>query len=184
MNKGYTNANPAADSRDDLQGLFAEGKLAMLIASDRLPAFVADKGAGIDAQAAPIPAGEEGTPFSVCSSDHVVVFRNETAPGQAARSEAVARFLTYLYAPENYAGWALAEGFLPAARSAALFCADKDASCGAWPELLENGRCLPSGLPGWNAVCEGLYSTMQLSLIGGDVQAALDSLQASVASGS
>ena len=40
---GYTNPNPATQTRYDLQDMFAAGKLAMVIAPNQLPTYVADK---------------------------------------------------------------------------------------------------------------------------------------------
>ena len=37
VNKGYTNPNPATQTRYDLQDMFAAGKLAMVIAPNQLP---------------------------------------------------------------------------------------------------------------------------------------------------
>ena len=49
VNKGFTNPNPATQTRYDLQDMFAAGKMAMLIAPNQLPTYVADKGGTIKA---------------------------------------------------------------------------------------------------------------------------------------
>ena len=42
--KGYTNPNPATQTRYDLQDMFGAGKLAMVIAPNSLPTYIADEG--------------------------------------------------------------------------------------------------------------------------------------------
>ena len=184
VDKGFTNPNPAIENASALEELFAAGKLAMLTSDDRLPARVSDLGGSIRVAAACIPAAEGKVGSSEGEMDRLVVFRDDAAPDGAARSEAIGKFLRFFYDPENYVDWAGMEGFLPAVRSASERFSPSDPFRGCWPELMERCRFLPIDKPGWDEVCAGLYSVVQLSLIGGDTQAALDALQASVTTGS
>lgn len=113
MNKGYTNPNPATQTRYDLQDMFAAGKLAMCIAPNSMPTYCADKGSTVNMATTAIPANEGKTSSSVGVMDRIMAFKDEAAPDQAARDEAIGKFLTFFYDPENYVGWVSMEGFLP-----------------------------------------------------------------------
>ncbi len=171
--KGFTNGNPAAETAEELRARFAEGTLAMLL-TDEEP----DSAIGA---AALIPAGEGGKACAVAGTSRLAVLRNGGTGEADARREAVGQFLLSYYDPGNYAERARLAGRLCASRSAAERLAALDPSGAARPGILENCRLLPTGRPGWDAVCAGLYSVEQLSLIGGDVQGALDALQGSLA---
>ena len=174
VNKALSNPNPAAESAEELCARFAEGKLAMLLTDGRLIS---------GALPALFPAAGEAPGAAVAEATRIAVFRDGSAPDQSARSEAVGKFLRFYYAPENYAGRARLAGLLPAAPDAAELLARGEASYAAWPEILPFCRLLPVGKPGWDAVSAGLYSIEQLSLLGGDIRAALDELQASLPGG-
>ncbi len=96
---GYTNPNPATQTRYDLQDMFAAGKLAMLIAPNQLPTYVADKGGEINMATAGLPANEGKTSSSVGVMDRVMAFKDEAAPDQEARNEAIGKFLKFFYDP-------------------------------------------------------------------------------------
>ena len=181
VNDGYTNPNPATQNRYDLQDMFAAGKLAMVIAPNQLPTYVADKGGEINMATAGLPANEGKTSSSVGVMDRVMAFKDDSAPDQAARNEAIGKFLKFFYDPENYVGWVSMEGFLPAVKSAveALFAADP--SFEAWLDVLGTCQFYPAAKAEWAQVRQGVTAVEQEALIGGDVQAGLDALQAEVA---
>ena len=61
-NKGFTNPNPATQTRYDLQDMFGAGKLAMVIAPNQLPSYLADKGYTVNFATAALPTNEGATP--------------------------------------------------------------------------------------------------------------------------
>ncbi len=180
VNKGFTNPNPATETIFDLQDMFAAGKLAMLLTGHRLPAYISEKGGSINMTAAGIPANEGKLGSSVGDMERIMVFRDGSAPDQAARSEAIGKFLKFFYDPENYVGRVGTEGFLPAVNSAVEALAVSDPSFGVWSDILGSCRFYPADKAEWPAVCQGITAVEQLALIGGDVRAGLDALQAEV----
>ena len=181
VNKGFTNPNPATETRYDLQDMFAAGKLAMLLTTNQLPTYVADKGGEINMNTAGIPANEGKTGSSVGVMDRVMAFKDDSAPDQAARNEAIGKFLKFFYDPENYVGWVSMEGFLPAVNSAVEALVASDPSFGAWLDVLGSCQFYPAAKAEWATVRQGVTTVEQNALIGGDVQAGLDALQAEVA---
>lgn len=181
VENGYTNPNPATETRYDLQDMFAAGKLAMLLTTNQLPTYVADKGGEINMATAGIPANEGKTASSVGVMDRVMAFKDEAAPDQEARNEAIGKFLEFFYRPENYVGWVSMEGFLPAVNSAVEALVEADPSFGAWLDVLGSCQFYPAAKAEWAQVRQGVTTVEQEALIGGDIQAGLDALQAEVA---
>ena len=180
VKKGFTNPNPATETRYDLQDMFAAGKLAMVIVPNQLPTYVADKGGEINMATAGIPAAEGKTSSSVGVMDRIMAFKDEAAPDQEARNEAIGKFLEFFYRPENYVGWVSMEGFLPAVNSAVEALVEADPSFEAWLDVLATCQFYPAAKAEWAQVRQGVTTVEQEALIGGDVQAGLDALQAAV----
>ena len=177
VEKGYTNPNPATQTRYDLQDMFAEGKLAMLIAPNQLPTYCADKDSDVEMATANIPANEGKASSSAGVMDRIMVFKNEAAADQEARDIAIGKFAEFFYNPENYVGWVSMEGFLPAVNSAVEALVEADPTFEAWLDVLGGCKFYPVSLGEWDQVKQGVIAAEQEALAGGDLQAALDALQ-------
>ena len=180
VNNGYTNPNPETQTRYDLQDMFAAGKLAMCIAPNSMPTYCADKGTTVTMATAALPANEGKSSSSVGVMDRVMAFKDESAPDQAARNEAIGKFLTFFYNPENYVGWVSMEGFLPAVNSAVGALVESDPSFSAWLDVLNSCQFYPTAKGEWDQVKQGVIAAEQNALTGADVRAELDALQASL----
>ena len=180
VKSGYTNPNPETQTRYDLQDMFAAGKLAMVIAPNQLPTYVADKGGNINMATANIPANEGKTSSSVGVMDRVMAFKDEAAPDQAARDEAIGKFAEFFYNPENYVGWVSMEGFLPAVNSAVGALVESDPSFEAWLDVLGGCKFYSTAKAEWDQVKQGVIAAEQAALTGASVQEGLDALQASL----
>ena len=180
-NKGYTNPNPATQTRYDLQDMFGAGKLAMVIAPNSLPTYIADKGyTGVNYAVADIPHNEGASSSSVGVMDRIMAFKDDTAPDQAARNEAIGKFLSFFYDPENYVGWVSMEDFLPAVNSAVEALVAANPSFEAWLNVLGGAQFYPTAKAEWIDVKQGVTNVEQSALTGGDVKALLDELQAKI----
>ncbi len=177
IENGYTNPNPATQTRYDLQDMFAAGKLAMVIAPNQLPTYVADKEGNINMATASIPANEGKSSSSVGVMDRVMAFRDDAFEDQDARNEAIGKFLSFFYDPENYVGWVSMEGFLPAVNSAVEALVESDASFAAWLDVLGSCQFYPTAKAEWDQVKQGVIAAEQNALTGSDIQAELDALQ-------
>ena len=177
---GFTNPNPATQTRYDLQDMFAAGKLAMVIAPNSLPTYVADKGGEINMATVGIPANEGKSSSSVGVMDRVMAFKDDTAEDQDARNEAIGKFLTFFYDPENYVGWVSMEGFLPAVNSAVEALVASDPSFEAWLDVLGSCQFYPTAKAEWDQVKQGVIAAEQSALTGADIQTELDALQESL----
>ena len=180
IKSGYTNSDPATQTRYDLQDMFAAGKLAMCIAPNSMPTYVADKGGTINMATAGIPANEGKTGSSVGVMDRIMAFKDDACEDQAARDEAIGKFAKFFYDPENYVGWVSMEGFLPAVNSAVAALVASDASFEAWLKVLDSCQFYPTAKAEWDAVKQGVIAAEQAALTGADIQAELDKLQTSL----
>ena len=181
-NKGYTNPNPATQTRYDLQDMFGAGKMAMVIGPNSIPTYIADKGyTDVNYGTAAIPHNEGATSSSVGVMDRIMAFRDDAYPDQAARNEAIGKFLTFFYAPENYVGWVTMEGFLPAVNSAVASMVEADPTFEAWLDVLNTAKFYPTTNPSWNDARVALIKAEQNALLGGNVAELLAEAQASFA---
>ena len=180
-NKGFTNPNPATQTRYDLQDMFGAGKLAMVIAPNSLPTYIADKGyTGVNYAVADIPHNEGASSSSVGVMDRIMAFKDDAAPDQAARNEAIGKFLSFFYDPENYVGWVSMEDFLPAVNSAVEALVAADPTFEAWLDVLGGAQFYPTAKAEWIDVKQGVTNVEQSALTGGDVKTLLDELQAKI----
>ncbi len=182
VNNGYTNPNPATQTRYDLEDMFAAGDMAMVIAPNDMPTYCAGKDSTVNLASAPIPANEGQIGSGVGVMDRVMAFKDETLSEEetAARDEAIGKFLEFFYRPENYVGWVSMEGFLPAVNSAVAALVDSDPSFEAWLSVLDSSKFYPTSLGEWDAVKQGVIKAEQNALTGADVRAELDALQADI----
>ena len=180
VENGYTNPNPATQTRYDLQDMFAAGKRAMISAPNQLPTYVEDKGGDINMVTVNIPAADGKESSSVGVMDRVMAFRDDEAEDQDARNEAIGKFLEFFYDPENYVGWVSMEGFLPAVNSAVEELVASDPSFEAWLDVLGGCRFYPTAKAEWDQVKQGVIAAEQNALTGSDIQEELDALQESL----
>ncbi len=181
VNKGYTNPNPATQTRYDLQDMFGAGKLAMVIAPNQLPSYLKDKDYNVNFATAALPVNEGAKPGATGVMDRVMAFKDDAYPDQAARNEAIGKFLSFFYAPENYVGWVSMEGFLPAVNSSVAALVESDPSFEAWLNVLDSCQFYPTALDNWDAIKQGVIKVEQEALTGGDVKTLLDDLQKEIA---
>ena len=181
VNKGFTNPNPATQTRYDLQDMFGAGKLAMVIAPNQLPSYLKDKDYTVNFATAALPVNEGAKPGATGVMDRVMAFKDDAYPDQAARNEAIGKFLSFFYAPENYVGWVSMEGFLPAVNSSVAALVESDPSFEAWLNVLDSCKFYPTALDNWDAIKQGVIDVEQQALTGGDVKTLLDDLQKEIA---
>lgn len=176
----YTNPNPATQTRYDLQDMLAAGKLAMMIGPNSIDKYVLDKGGEVNLATAALPANEGKTSSSAGVKDVMMAFRDDSAPDQAARNEAIGKFMTFFYDPENYVDWVSMEDFLPAVNSAVQALVEAKPSFAGWLDVLSSCKFYPSSKAEWAQVRQGVTTVEQSALTGADVRTELDKLQAEV----
>lgn len=174
---GYTNSDPANETRYDLQDMFGTGKVAMMIAPNSLPTYVKDGGNEVNYGMAPIP-NNNGTSVSAGVMDRFMCFDNEYSDEEL---EAIKTFFDYFYEDERYSAWVEMEGFLPATKTGGETLAAKDESMAEWIDIVGSCKFYPTAKTEWADVKQGVISAEQNALLGESVQEQLDNLQAEIA---
>lgn len=177
VNSGYTNSDPANDTRYDLQDMFGAGQIAMVIAPNSLPTYVADGGYEVNYAVASIPTNT-GESVSAGVMDRFMCFDNGYSDEELA---AVTTFFDYFYEDERYSDWVLMEGFLPATTAGGEAVAAADESMAAWVDIVGSSNFYPTAKTEWADVKQGVIDAEQQALLGEDVQTVLDNLQADIA---
>ncbi len=177
VNDGYTNSDPANDTRYDLQDMFGAGQIAMVIAPNSLPTYVADGGYEVNYGVSSIPTNT-GESVSAGVMDRFMCFDNGYSDEELA---AVTTFFDYFYEDERYSDWVLMEGFLPATEAGGAAVAAADESMAAWVDIVGSSKFYPTAKAEWADVKQGVIDAEQQALLGEDVQTVLDNLQAEIA---
>ena len=177
VNDGYTNSDPANDTRYDLQDMFGAGKIAMVIAPNSLPTYIADGGNEVNYGVASIPSNT-GESVSAGVMDRFMCFDNDYTDEEKA---AITTFFDYFYDDARYTDWVAMEGFLPATKTGGEALAAADPDMASWIDILASCKFYPTAKAEWADVKQGVISAEQNALLGESVQEQLDNLQAEIA---
>ena len=100
VNAGLTNSDPATETRYDLQDMFGAQKLAMMIAPNSLPTYIADGGyTDVNFGFASIPTNGGAASVSAGVMDRFMCFDNEYSEAELA---AVTTFFDFFYDYARY----------------------------------------------------------------------------------
>ncbi len=177
VKSGYTNSDPANDTRYDLQDMFGAGQIAMVIAPNSLPTYVAEGGYSVNYAVSSIPTNS-GESVSAGVMDRFMCFDNSYSDEELA---AIKTFFDYFYEDQRYSDWVLMEGFLPATTAGGEAVAAADESMAAWVDIVGSSKFYPTAKAEWADVKQGVIDVEQQALLGEDVQTLLDDLQAEIA---
>lgn len=178
VNDGYTNTDPANDTRYDLQDMFGAGQVAMMIGPNSIPQYVADGGYEVNYEVAPIPTNGGNPSVSAGVMDRFMCFDNDYSD---AEMEAIKTFFDFFYDDARYSEWVLMEGFLPATSTGGEIIAKEDESMASWVDIVGSCNFYPTAKTEWDDVKQGVINVEQQALLGGNVKELLDALQAEIA---
>jgi len=176
---GYTNTDPATQTRYDLQDLFGQGKLAMMIGPNGIPTYLKDGGYKVNYGISTIPTNTD-TSTAQGVMDRFMVFDNDDDDTKLA---AITKFFDTFYDDDPYSKWVLMEDFLPATKTGADAMVKADDSYSGWLDILASAKFYPTAKAEWIDVKQGVIDAEQQVLLGGDVKQLLKDLQDSVVNG-
>ena len=174
---GYTNSDPANETRYKNQDMFGTGKVAMMIGPNSIPTYIADSGNTINYGVASIPTNT-GVSVSQGVMDRFMCFDNERSEEELA---AITTFFDFFYEDERYSEWVIMEGFLPATSAGGEIMAAADPGAAAWIEIVGSSNFYPTAKAEWADVKQGVIDVQQKALQGGNVKELLDNLQKQIA---
>lgn len=133
-----TNAKPTAITRDDLQKVFAAGKLAMMITTNSFPTILKTDAPNLNYGISAMPVNDGKAATALYVEDSLMVFKSAKSP------EAVGKFLDYFYSDANYEDFLNKEGFLPATKSVGEKMSAKDPVLAEFISQLQNAQTYPT----------------------------------------
>ena len=178
VNKGYTNNDPANQTRYTLQDLFAAGKIAMMIAPTQIESICAEAGNGVNFKAVLIPANEGKANATMGVMDRIMCFENKQTEAEMA---AITKVVDAFYDDQPYAEWVVMENFIPATSSGGEICVQLQPELQSWIDLVAGAQFYPAAKAEWMDVKQGVINVLQQALLGGDVESLLNDLQAQIA---
>ncbi|MBQ3104328.1 MAG: extracellular solute-binding protein [Lachnospiraceae bacterium] len=188
IDSGYCNSAPFTDTRYPLQDAFSAGTLAMMIG----PMNMVAADSTVNYVAADLPGNQVA--LGVC--DQLMVFKDEEAENQEARTAAITAFFDAFYEQETYSDYMVFEGFLPATLDSSEYLAQNAENhivggsdvtgsseyFATFCAVLPNCEFYPMQKAEWMDVRNGVIDVEQQVCTGTiDAQTALDNLQADVA---
>lgn len=172
---GLTNPSPATFNRTDgAFALFSQGQAAMLNGAIFLPGVLEEQGSTINYDVAPFPTNRaDGQSITLGVQDYFFGFKNEGETNKPA----IQAFLSFLYEPDNYAGFLeAAGGFLPATKSAGESLSS-DETLAPYIAVLPNAVFYPGTEASWPAVQGEAQQTIGLAVqSGADIRAILEGI--------
>jgi multiple sugar transport system substrate-binding protein len=173
VDNGCTQPNPGTTDRTSgAWPLFAEGVAAMVNGAVFYPNILEEQGSTVDFGVAPFPANDGKESITLGVQDYFFGFKKE------GNQEAIQKFLSFLFQPDNYAGFLNAAGtFLPATKSAGE-AMSADPALAPFIEVLPSAIFYPSDQATWPAVQTAVQQTIGTALSGTDKQQVLNQIQA------
>lgn len=169
IDAGATQPGVTSYTREDVQNLFKQGKVGMMITAPFLSAQIKEEAPKLNYVVVPIPAGPSGARGTYGVTDSLIMFEN-------SKNKALAwRFSDFLFSDSWRAKFTSGEGFLPVNKAVAKLPAfAEDADLKAFAAVLPDARFAPI-IPGWEEVAAEASSALQLIYLGNDdVEGVLD----------
>lgn len=167
-----TNPEPTAINREDLQRVFGQGQIGMMITANFMPTILASDAPDLNYGVGPIPVNEGADPVNLGVQDFLMVFNSTEHP------ESVGKFLDYLYDDEHHEAFMKAEGMLPATEPVGEKMGAEDELMKQFIEQLPLAKFYPLSDPAFSEMRLETIKAVQQAFLGEKTpQEALDDLQ-------
>lgn len=151
IDKGATQPDVTSFSRQDVENLFKQAKIGMMITAPLLKEEAPKLNYGV----APIPAGPTGARGTHGETDSIIMFKN------SQNKEEAWKFLDYLFTTDMRARFTQEENFLPVNKEEAqMDYYVNNAQLKAFIDLLPAARFAPL-VPGWEDVAQKTSNALQ-----------------------
>lgn len=156
-------------SREDVQNLFKQGKVGMMITAPFLSKQISEEVPDLEYGVAAIPAGPDGARGTYGVTDSIIMFEN------SQHKELAWKFLDLMFTTEWRAKFTSGEGFLPVNPEVAKQPAfAENADLKEFTALLPDARFAPV-IPGWEEIAAKTSDAVQTIYLGnGEPKAVLD----------
>ena len=157
IDQGLTQPGVTNYSREDVQNLFKQGRVSMVISAPFLAKQIKKEAPTLQYGIAPVPAGTGPATYAV--TDSMVMFKNSKVKPTAWK------FLDYLFTKEPRVGFTAGEGFLPTTKEEATAPQFQDPDTKAFVALLPSARFAPT-VTGWEDTAKAVSDAMQSVYLG------------------
>lgn len=160
IDEGLTQPGVTSYAREDVQNLFKQGKVGMMITAPFLSTQIKEEAPNLKYGVAAIPAGPTGARGTYGVTDSVVMFQNSKNKDEAWK------LLDFLFQKEWRAKFTQGEGFLPVNKEEAkMDYFVNNADLAAFTALLPDARFAPI-IPGWEEIADITSNAMQSIYLG------------------
>lgn len=168
IDEGLTQKGVTSNSREDVQNLFKQGKVGMMITAPFLSNQIKEEAPDLKYGVAAIPAGAGGQRGTYGVTDSIIMFKNSSNKDEAWK------FLDFLFTTEQRALFTQGEGFLPVNKEEAkMDYYVNNADLAAFTGLLPDARFAPV-IAGWEEIAKITSDAMQKIYLGeGEPEATL-----------
>ena len=167
IDEGLTEPGVTSLNREDVQNLFKQGKVGMMITAPFLSNQIKEEAPKLKYGVAAIPAGPTGARGTYGVTDSIIMFKNSKNKDEAWK------LLDFLFTKEQRAKFTQREGFLPVNKEEAkMDYYVNNADLAAFTALLPDARFAPV-IPGWEEIAQITSDAMQKIYLGGDPEAGL-----------
>jgi multiple sugar transport system substrate-binding protein len=176
IDEGLTEPGVTSLNREDVQNLFKQGKVGMMITAPFLSNQIKDEAPSLKYGVAAIPAGPDGARGTYGVTDSIIMFKNSKNKDEAWK------LLDFLFTKEQRAKFTQGEGFLPVNKEEAkMDYYVNNADLAAFTALLPDARFAPV-IPGWEEIAQITSDAMQKIYLGkaDEVEATLKDAAAKV----
>lgn len=169
IDSGATQPGVTSYNREDVQNLFKQGKVGMMITAPFLSNQIKEEAPDLKYGVAAIPAGPEGDRGTYGVTDSIIMFEN------SENKDLAWKFLDQLFTTEWRAKFTSGEGFLPVNPEVAAQPAFADnADLKEFTALLPDARFAPV-IAGWEEIAATTSDAVQTIYLGnGEAKATLD----------
>jgi len=160
IDEGLTEPGVTSNNREDVQNLFKQGKVGMMITAPFLSNQIKDEAPNLKYGVAAIPAGPTGARGTYGVTDSIIMFKNSKNKDEAWK------LLDFLFTKEQRAKFTQGEGFLPVNKEEAkMDYYVNNADLAAFTALLPDARFAPV-IPGWEEIAQITSDAMQKIYLG------------------
>jgi multiple sugar transport system substrate-binding protein len=157
IDDGLTQPGVTGYSREDVQNLFKQGRVAMVISAPFLAKQIKKEAPNLKYGIDPVPVGTKEATYAV--TDSIVMFKNSKVKKDAWK------FLDYLFTKEPRVEFTSTEGFLPTTKAEAADPAFNDPDTKAFIALLPHAHFAPT-VTGWEDTAKAVTNAMQAVYLG------------------
>ena len=157
IDEGLTQPGVTNYSREDVQNLFKQGRVAMMITAPFLAKQIKKEAPNLKYGITQVPKGSADATYAV--TDSMVMFKNSKVKKTAWK------FLDFLFTKDPRVAFTSGEGFLPTTKDEAAAPAFADPDTKAFVNLLPHARFAPT-VTGWEDTAKAVTDAMQAVYLG------------------